>query len=149
MRHATTVVVALATTAAFTLLGGCSDQKESYCGAVESHQEELSSIVGDGSQDSLLRALDIFRDLQDRAPRDITDEWQQVVSRIETLDEALRDAGVDPATYDRATEAAGLTDAQRARIDAAARELGSGTTLAALAALDQQARDVCQTPLTL
>ncbi len=144
-----TIAVALVSAVTLTLLTGCSDQKESYCGAVQDHQEELTGIVTDGGQDSLLRALDIFRDLQDRAPSDISDEWQQVVSRIETLDEALRDAGVDPATYDRKSPPAGLSDEDRARIDGAARELGSGTTIAALQALDQQARDVCQTPLTL
>ena len=144
-----TIALGLASALTITLFAGCSDQKESYCGAVQDHQEELTEIVTDGGQDSLLRALEIFRDLQDRAPSDISDEWQQVVSRIETLDEALRDAGVDPATYDRKSPPDGLSDEDRARIDGAARELGSGTTIAALQALDQQARDVCQTPLTL
>lgn len=147
MRRA--VAVGVVSALALTLLGGCADQQEDYCGAVREHQEELTGIVSDGGQDSLLRALDIFRDLQGRAPDDISDEWQQVVSRVETLDETLRDAGVDPATYDRKSPPPGLSDQDRARIDGAARELGSGTTIAALEALDQQARDVCQTPLTL
>jgi hypothetical protein len=130
-------------------LVACGSDQDSYCDAVEEHQQELSEIVGGGDPDALIQALDVFRDLQDQAPDDITDEWQQVVDRIAALDSALDDAGVDPATYDRDHPPADLTEEQAAAIDAAATELGSGTTLRALQDLDQQARDVCKTPLTL
>lgn len=139
----------LALTVLVALLAGCGSDQDDYCDAVADHQQELSDIVGSGQPDALLRALDVFHDLQDRAPDDISDEWQQLVGRIEALQAALDDAGVDPATYDRDDPPAGLTDEQTAAIDAAARELGSGTTLRALQDLDQQARDVCKTPLTL
>lgn len=135
---------------AVSLLVGCGgDPQDGYCDAVEESQAELSEIVGSGEPDALIDALDLLRDLRDSAPRDITDEWQQVVGRIEALRDALDDAGADPSSYDREDPPVGLTDEQRARIDAAARELGSGTTQRALADLDQQARDVCKTPLTL
>ena len=97
----------------------------------------------------MLRALEIFQDLESKAPGDVTDEWQQVVGRIEDLDEALRDADVDPATYDPKSPPADLGDEDKARIDAAARELGSETTQRAFRDLQQQARDVCHTPLSL
>lgn len=140
----------LAAAVLLPLLAGCGgDRQDAYCGAVKDHQEELSGIVGSGEPDALLQALRVFRDLQAQAPDDITDEWQQVVGRIEALSEALDEAGVDPATYDRDHPPVGLTDEEKARIDAAATELGSGTTLRALQDLDQQARDVCRTPLTL
>jgi hypothetical protein len=132
-----------------TLTGCGGDPTDEYCEAVADHQSELSEIVATGRPDALIDALDIFRDLQDKAPGDITDEWQQLVGRVEALDDALDDAGVDPTTYDRRHPPAGLTEEQRAGIDAAAAQLGSGTTLRALQDLDQQARDVCQTPLTL
>lgn len=131
------------------LLAACGSGRDDYCAAVEKHQQELSDIVGSGAPDALLKALDAFRDLQDQAPDDITDEWQQVVSRIEALAAALDAAGVDPATYDRDHPPEGVTAQEKARIDAAAAQLGSGTTLRALQDLDQQARDVCRTPLTL
>ena len=132
------------------LLAGCGgDSKAEYCAAVKDHQTELSDILSTGEPDALINALDIFHDLQDKAPGDITDEWQQLVGRVEALRDALDDAGVDPTTYDRAHPPASLTAEQKAGIDAAAKELGSGTTLRALQDLDQQARDVCQTPLTL
>ncbi len=131
------------------LAAGCGSDQEEYCSAVKDHQQQLSDIVGSGDSDALLKALDIFEELQDRAPGDITDEWQQVVSRIEALRDALDAAGVDPATYDRAHPPADLSAEDKAAIDAAAKQLGSGTTLRALQDLDQQARDVCKTPLTL
>jgi hypothetical protein len=131
------------------LMVGCGSKQDDYCGAVKDHQTELSDIVGSGEPDALLDALDIFEDLKSKAPGDITDEWQQVVSSIQGLQKALEDAGVDPATYDRGHPPAGLSAEDRARIDAAAKALGSGTTLRAFQDLDQQARDVCKTPLTL
>jgi hypothetical protein len=130
-------------------LAGCADRQERYCDAVSAHQKELTDLVGTGGPDALLKALGPFEDLQSKAPGDITDEWQQVVTSIQGLQQALRAAGVDPRTYDRAHPPAGLSAADRARIDAAAKQLGSGTTLRALQDLDQEARDVCKTPLTL
>lgn len=128
---------------------GCGDRQDAYCAAVADHQRELSDLVGSGRPDALLRALGPFRDLQAEAPGDIADEWQQVTTSVAGLADALDAAGVDPATYDRAHPPAGLRAAQRARIDAAAEQLGGGATLRALQELDQQARDVCGTPLTL
>jgi hypothetical protein len=132
-----------------TLTGCGGDATDGYCDAVADHQAELSDIVAGGRPDALIDALDIFRDLQDKAPGDITDEWQQLVGRIEALDDALDEAGVDPATYDRRRPPAGLSGAEKDAIDSAARELGSRSTLDALGGLDQQARDVCRTPLSL
>jgi hypothetical protein len=149
VRAARTTAAAACLLALLPLLGACADRQDAYCSAVEEHQEELTRIASDGERDSLLRALEIFRDLESRAPGDITDEWQQVVGRIEDLDAALRAADVDPTTYDRKHPPADLDDEDRARIDAAARELGSAATGQALLDLDQQARDVCHTPLTL
>ena len=131
------------------LLAGCGDSRDDYCDAVEEHQQELSDIVGSGEPDALLGAVGVFRDLQGKAPSDIRDEWQQVVSTIDALQEALDEAGVDPSTYDRSDPPAGLSTEQRASIDAASRELGGGTTLRALEDLEQEARDVCGTSLTL
>lgn len=132
------------------LLAGCGGgQQEAYCGAVKDHQKELSDLLGSGEPDALLEALPALRALQAEAPDDVTDEWQQVVGRISALDEALDDAGVDPSTYDRDHPPSGLTAEEKSRIDAAAKELGNGTTLRALEDLDQHARDVCHTALTL
>ena len=77
-------------------LGACSTPKENYCSAVEKHQLELTEITSGGGQDALIRALDILRDLRSKAPSDISDEWQQVVERIQALVEALDDGRRGP-----------------------------------------------------
>lgn len=133
-----------------TLLAGCSDDPyEEYCAAVTDHQAELTRITDEGGPDVLLRALPIFRELGDAAPSDIQDDWQIVVSGLAALESALDDAGVDPATYDRDNLPDGVTEAERDRIDAAAQDLTTDESVAAFAAVEQQARDVCKTPLRL
>ena len=131
------------------LLVACGDERDGYCDAVAEHQEHLSEIVGSGEPDAMLQALDIFQDLQDQAPSDITDEWQQVVGSVEALQGALDDAGVDGASYDRDHPPSDLTAEQKKSIDDAAARVGGAETLQAIKDLDQQARDVCHTPLTL
>ncbi len=135
--------------AAAPLLAGCASDKEQYCDAVAEHQTELSDIAAQGGQAALLEALDIYRDLQEKAPRDITDEWAQVVDSLEGLDEALADAGVDAASYNPKKPPDGVTGEQQEAIAAAASEVGSIETREALAGVEQQALDVCKTPLSL
>lgn len=133
-----------------SLLGGCSsDPFEAYCERVEEHQEALTEAVAAGGPDALLRVLPQLRDLRDAAPGDVVDEWQQVVGRLEALEDAVESAGVDAASYDRADPPEGLAEEDRTAIDAAARELVRPETAQALAALETQVRDVCQTPLYL
>lgn len=132
------------------LLGACGgDDFDSYCDAVKDHQVELTDVTSAGGPGALLAALDIYRDLRDEAPDDIRDEWQQVVRSLEGLQEALDDAGVDPASYNPKKPPSGVTDDQQEAIAAAATDVGSRATQEALAGVEQQARDVCQTPLTL
>lgn len=132
------------------LLAGCSsDPFEAYCERVEEHQEALTEAVAGGGPDALLSVLPQLRDLRDAAPGDVVDEWQQVVGRLEALEDALEAAGVDEASYDRADPPADLAEAERTAIDAAARELVRPQTAQALSVLETQVRDVCQTPLYL
>jgi hypothetical protein len=137
----------LAAVLLLSVLSGCADQKEKYCDAVKDHQQELGRVLGDGGPDALLKALPIFRDLAEDAPDDIRDDWRTVISALEGLDKALDDAGVDPATYDRDHPPEGLSQADQDEIDAAALELTSNATVQALNSVQQQARDVCGTPL--
>ena len=131
------------------LATGCADQKEKYCDAVEEHQQELGEVLGDGSPDALFKALPIFRDLADQAPDDLRDEWKTLIDAVAGLQEALEDAGVDPATYDRDDPPEGLDQADQDAIDAAASQLSSAETTAAFSGVDQQAKDVCGTPLQI
>ena len=130
------------------LLTACSgDPYEEYCDTVVEHQDELTEAVATGDPDALLTVLPQLRDLRDASPGDVADEWQQVVGRLEALQDALDDAGVDPGDYDREDPPADLTDEQRTAIEAAGRELVRPETAQAFAVLETEVRDVCQTPL--
>jgi hypothetical protein len=134
------------------VLAGCGEPsaeevRSDYCATVEEKQRALSDALADRSPTALLDAQPIFADLSAAAPGDIADEWRVVVEAIEGLDEALTDAGVDPATYDPDEPPADLTREQREAIERAAAELLNPRTQEAVAAVDQQARDVCRTPL--
>ena len=133
-----------------TLVAGCADDPyDGYCTAVEANQQELTEILAEGGPDVLLRALPVFRELRDEAPDDIEDDWDVVVGGLANLEAALEDADVDPAAYDREDPPKGLSQAEQDRIDAAAEDLASERSVAAFAAVEQQARDVCRTPLRL
>jgi hypothetical protein len=128
---------------------GCQDQQEKYCESVKGHQQKLGEVLGDGSPDALLKALPIFEELADDAPDDIRDDWKVVIDALDGLQQALDDAGVDPATYDRDHPPAGLGKADQDAIDQAAAQVGSRASTTAFDAVDQEAKDVCGTPLQL
>lgn len=134
---------------AVTLLAGCGgDGDEDYCAAVKEHQAELTEIAASGGSGALFDALPAYRDLQAGAPSDLSDEWTQVIGRLTALQEALEDAGVDPSAYDPKKPPTDLTDDQRAAIEGAARDLGEPATVRAMTGIEQQALDVCKTPLS-
>jgi hypothetical protein len=134
------------------LLVGCGDDDDpfaSYCEAVEAQRPALSEDLAAGGATGLIDALPEFEKLAAKAPDDLQDEWDTVTSRIGDLVSALEGADVDPATYDRKRPPAGLTPEQKDAIDAAAQALVTPEMTAALNGVEQQARDVCKTPLTL
>jgi hypothetical protein len=141
-------IVALA--AVLSVAGGCGGSDySSYCDAVTGHQEQLTDTFGSGGRAALIDALPAFEDLQAKAPSDIRGDWDQIVTSLQGLQSALRAAGVDPAAYDRNHVPGGVTPAQKAAIDAASRAVGSAATTQAAQSVQQEARDVCHTPLTL
>jgi hypothetical protein len=129
-------------------LAGCGGGKD-YCGTVGEHQSELGSIAGSGDRAALIEALPVFEDLQGKAPDDVADDWQLLVTRIQALDTALKNADVDPATYDARHPPAGLSAEDRTLIRRAAAQLAASDTQQALATVQQEVLDVCHTPLDL
>jgi hypothetical protein len=130
-------------------LSGCASEQEEYCQAVKDHQKRLTEIMSDAGPTSLLEALNSFRELRAEAPSDITDEWQQVIRSIEGLEQALDDAGVEPADFDSGKPPEGVSKEEQEAIARAADEVGSRATEVALAGVRQQALDVCKTQLWL
>ncbi len=130
------------------LLTGCGGDDD-YCDAVKGNQARLTDVSASGEPGALLAALPIFRDLSDDAPDDIADDWQAFLDPLEALDDALRDAGLDPATYDAKGLPDDLTDGQRTTIQDAAAALAQPAVTQAFDSVQQQAKDVCHTPLSL
>ena len=134
------------------LMAGCGDDEDpfdTYCQEVEAQRPALSEDLAAGDPTGLVNALPEMEKLAAKAPDDIQDEWDTVTSRIGDLVSALEDADVDPATYDRKRPSAGLTAEEKHAIDAAAQALVTPEMTEALNGVEQQARDVCKTPLTL
>lgn len=133
------------------LVTGCSESPEDvradYCEQVEEQQVRLSEIMAEESPATLLRALPVFRDLAEAAPRDIADEWDRLLGALTGLDEALSEAGVDPEEYDADAPPEGVTGSQQEDIARAADELARPEVSAAFKGVQQQAKDVCGTPL--
>lgn len=149
-RHAlAALALLLAAAPGVTACAGEQEPFADYCAEVQEQQEPLSeALAGDGAT-ALLAALPSFEALAAVSPPDIADEWRTLLDAVGGLQSALEEADVDPATYDRADPPPGLAPADRDRIDAAARGLTRPATIAALAGVQQQARDVCKTPLSL
>lgn len=149
-----TVLAAVVVVTGFVLLDrwrddDADDRFADYCGVVVEQRALIGAALEAGATTGLIRALPSFEALRAEAPDDIAEEWDQVIGAVEELVETLEEAGVDPASYRRQRPPAGLDRAEREAIDAAAARLGSPTTAAALASVEQQARDVCGSPLSL
>jgi hypothetical protein len=142
------LATAAATLLVLPLLAGCG-HGQSYCDAVHDHQSDLGSIVSGGDRAALIQALPIFEDLQGKAPDDVVDDWGLLVTRIRALGTALKDADVDPATYDATHPPAGLSAQDRGLIRRAAAQLAASDTQQAFATVQQEVLDVCHTPLEL
>lgn len=139
----------LAASLLLVVVAACGGEPgEEYCAAVAEHQQALTELAASAEAGAVFEALPHYRALQAVAPGDLTDEWTQVIGRLESLQQALQEAGVDPASYHPKRTPAGLTAAHRAAIEKAARDLGAPATIQAMSGIEQQALDVCKTPLS-
>lgn len=132
-----------------TLVGCQSDPFADYCDEVATQQKAISEALAEGGPTALMSALPSFEALREKSPSDLRDEWDTVVTRIESLAEALDAAEVDPETYNADDPPEGLAAEAKARIDAAADQVASPAMARALSGVQQQARDVCKNPLSV
>ena len=132
-------------------LTGCSQSKEDvradYCEAVTERQRNLGDTLAQESPDALLAALPTFHELADQSPTDIRDEWAVFLDALDGLQEAIDEAGVDPATYDADDPPAQVTQEQQDAIASAADQLFRPEVSTAYDGVKQHAKDVCKTPL--
>ena len=143
MRRGTAVLVA----ALLLPLSGCGGQ--SYCDALQQQRKEIAEMTGSGSPSALLDGLPMLRDLAEKAPEDLADEWQTLIGALDGLDDAIREAGVKPADFEDGKPPAGLSAADQKAITDAANQIGTDGVVQASAGIEQQARDVCKLNLGL
>lgn len=149
LRPRRAIVPVLVVLLAGPTLTACGSQEDRYCQAVEEHQKELTDIASRSGAPALFEARDVYEQLAAEAPDDIRDEWDTVIEAIDGLEATVESLGIDPATYDAQEPPADLSRQQRERLRAAAERLVAPGTAAAMEAVQQQARDVCQAPLSL
>lgn len=123
------------------LLTGGNDVQD-YCSALKGDQKQFAEMME--SPSALVSSLPMLDDLADKAPDDLTDEWQTFTTAVKGLRDALHDAGVKPSEYVDGKAPAGLGVADIKAISDAADELSSQATVDAANGIDDQARDVCK-----
>ena len=132
-----------------TGISACGDPVDDYCGSLKGHQKELTRTLGEGGTGSLITALPIFEDLERNAPDDIAKDWKTLTGAISDLDAALDAADVSAEDFDGGKPPKGVSDAEAKKIAEAATKVSSKKTQKASVRVQQQARDVCHTSLTL
>lgn len=130
-------------------LTSCGDPIDNYCSAVKQHQEHLTTTLGEGDTESLIKALPEFEDLQGQAPDDIKKDWTTIVDAVRGLQKALDAANVDPGDFKDGKPPKGLSEKHVKAIQDAATKVSSQKTQEASVRVQQEARDVCHTSLTL
>ena len=105
-------LVTAAVVALLLVLGGCGDPTEDYCSQLREDRKEFAEMLESESSSALLGNLPMLRDLAEKSPDDLSDEWHTYLRAIEGLDKAIEDAGVKPSDFDDGKPPSG---AQRGR----------------------------------
>jgi hypothetical protein len=129
--------------------GGCGDPEQEYCSALRADQEAFSEMQADASGVALLRQRALLHRLADKAPADLSDEWQVFLGALDSFARTLDDLHVSPGDFVGGQPPPGLSDADRTRIANAASALSSDDVVEAASGIEQQAKDVCKLQLGL
>ena len=146
MRHLAPVGVVLC--ALGLLVTGCKSDTEKYCDEVKAQQQRLTDIAANPDPARIFAVLPPYEALAAKAPDDIKADWATVIDRYQQLQSALSDVDVTPEQYADNKWRQGLTEEQVNGVLRAAAGLADPATREALNSVQQQARDVCQTPLS-
>lgn len=130
-------------------LAGCGDPTESYCSDLEQHRKQIAEMVESNSPSALLSNLPMLRDLAEKSPDDLADEWQTFLGALDGLAEAIKDAGVKASDFKDGKAPPGLSEADRKAIADAAGQIRTDDVVQAASGIEQQARDVCKVNLGL
>jgi hypothetical protein len=127
----------------------CGGGESGYCSAMSADQKLFAQMEDDPSGVGLLAHRDALHDLGDRAPDDLSDEWQTFLGALDAFAKTLDQAGVKPGDFVDGRPPAGLGEVERSRIANAASELASPDVVEAADGIEQQAKDVCKLQLGL
>lgn len=131
-------------------LAGCGEPTtEDYCAQLRQDRAKLSAMVSASSPSALLDNLELLQGLGEKAPSDLTDEWQTFLGALEDLQRALRAADVSADDFEGGEPPPGLTTSDREAVVAAADQIRSEEVVAAASGIEQQGRDVCKVNLGL
>ena len=130
-------------------LVGCGNATDDYCRAVNDDNKKIAEMVGSESPAALLDGLPMLRELADKSPKDLADEWQNFLGALDGLDKAIKDAGVKASDFKDGKPPAGLSSADKQAIADAAYRISSDDVVASASGIEQQARDVCKVNLGL
>ena len=130
-------------------LTGCGDPTEDYCSQLREDRKEFAEMLESQSSSALLGNLPMLRELSEKSPDDLKDEWQTYLRAIEGLDQAIDDAGVKPSDFDDGKPPSDLSEADQKAIAEAAGQITTEEVIAAASGIEQQARDVCKINLGL
>lgn len=126
-------------------LAGCGDPVQNYCSAVQEHRKEIADMVSSESgPEALMKHLPMLRDLADKAPDDLSDEWQTFLNAVENLDDALRRADLKPGDFNNGQAPAGTSPGDVKAVQDAAAQLADPDVVQAASGISQQATDVCK-----
>ncbi len=125
----------------------CGDPSEPYCRALKEAQPAFAEMADDPA--GLLGQRILLRQLAGKAPHDLVDEWQTLLSALDAFAVSLDRAGIDPAEFRGAGDLAGLDEEQRTAVAQAASLLAAPDVADATNGIGQQAADVCKVQIGL
>jgi hypothetical protein len=149
MRPARLLTLAAAATLLLPLSACGGDDEKSYCDALKSDQQLFAEMQDDTSGLGLLKHRTTLRALAEKAPDDLTDEWQTFLGALDAFAGTLREVGVAPGDFVDGKPPATLAPDDRTRIADAANELSSADVVEAADGIEQHAKDVCKLQLGL
>jgi hypothetical protein len=87
--------------------------------------------------------LAAFERLRAAAPQQLSDEWDTVVFAYRALADAVKQAGIDPASYRPGKRPGGVTRAESRHLAALAAQLDAPRVIDAVTGIEDEARQVC------
>ena len=135
-----------------TGLTSCSST-ESYCSTLKADRSQLKKLAtqsarsGSAGSKALAETVEVLSGLRDKAPDDISGDWETLVSALEGLSDAIEESGASPSDFASGERPAGVTEGQYSAVRQAAAELRATPVQQAGKSIEQHALDVCKVDL--